>query len=96
MTKEDIEQKRSNLLFFGNFFNMKLEDFQWGMMEMIKDPDFQYNSMTRDLYFLGKVLSKKYRYLTYCYNIFMFGLILVVILFAYMFITTGKIPTKVS
>jgi predicted metal-dependent HD superfamily phosphohydrolase len=96
VTKEDIEQKRSNLLFFGNFFNMKLEDFQWGMMEMIKDPDFQYNSMTRDLYFLGKVLSKKYRYLTYCYNIFMFGLILVVILFAYMFITTGKIPTKGS
>ncbi len=96
VTKEDIEQKRSNLLFFGNFFNMKLEDFQWGMMEMIKDPDFQYNSMTRDLYFLGKVLSKKYRYLTYCYNIFMFGLILVVLLFAYMFITTGKIPTKGS
>lgn len=94
VTMEDIKTKRSNLLFFGNFFNMKLEDFQWGMMEMIKDPEFQYNSMTRDLYFLGKVLSKKYRYLTYCYNIFMFGLILVVLLFAYMFITTGKIPTQ--
>jgi predicted metal-dependent HD superfamily phosphohydrolase len=95
VTLEDIEQKRSNLLFFGNFFNMKLEDFQWGMMEMIKDPDFQYNSMTRDLYFLGKVLSKKYRYLSYCYNVFMFGLILAVALFAYMFLITGKIPVKV-
>ena len=91
VTLEDIRQKKSNLLFFGNFFNMKLEDFQWGMMEMIRDPDFQYNSMTRDLYFLGKVLSKKYRYLTYCYNIFMFGMIVAVLLFACMFILSGKV-----
>lgn len=91
VTLEDIRQKRSNLLFFGNFFNMKLEDFQWGMMEMIRDPDFQYNSMTRDLYFLGKVLSQKYRYLTYCYNIFMFGMITSVLLFALMFVFSGKV-----
>ena len=94
VTLDDIRNKNSNLLFFGNFYNMKLEDFQWGMMEMIKDPDFQYNSMTRDLYFLGKVLSKKYRFLTYCYNVFMFGIILAVVLFAYMFIVFGKIPVK--
>ena len=61
VTLDDIRNKRSNLLFFGNFYNMKLEDFQWGMMEMIKDSDFQYSSMTRDLYFLGKVLAQKYR-----------------------------------
>ena len=88
VTLDDIKDKKSNLLFFGNFHNMKLEDFQWGMMEMIKDPDFQYSSMTRDLYFLGKVLAKKYRYLTFCYNFF--GMIVAVILFAYTFITTGK------
>ena len=87
VTLDDIRNKRSNLLFFGNFYNMKLEDFQWGMMEMIKDSDFQYSSMTRDLYYLGKVLAQKYRYLTYCYNIFMFGMILSVILFAVSFIT---------
>ena len=87
VTLDDIRNKRSNLLFFGNFYNMKLEDFQWGMMEMIKDSDFQYSSMTRDLYFLGKVLAQKYRYLTYCYNIFMFGMILSVILFARAFIS---------
>jgi predicted metal-dependent HD superfamily phosphohydrolase len=85
VTLDDIRNKRSNLLFFGNFHNMKLEDFQWGMIEMIKDTDFQYSSMTRDLYYLGKVLAKKYRYLTYCYNIFMFGLILSVVLFAFTF-----------
>ena len=90
VTIEDIKAKRSNLLFFGNFHNMKLEDFQWGMTEMIKDPDFQYSSMTRDLYFLGKVLAKKYKYLTFCYNFFMVGMIVAVLLFAYTFITTGR------
>ena len=89
VTLDDIRNKRSNLLFFGNFYNMKLEDFQWGMMEMIKNPDFQYSSMTRDLYYLGKVLAQKYRYLTFCYNIFMFGMILSVILFAWAFISGG-------
>jgi hypothetical protein len=80
-TREDIAKKQTNLLFFGNFYNMKLEDFDWGMKEMIQDRDFLYSSMTRDIYFLGKVLAQKYRFLRICYSIFMFGLILVVIAF---------------
>jgi len=85
-TREDIRQKKSNLLFFGNFYNMKMDDFHWGMMEMIKDSDFLYSSMTRDLYFLGKVLAKKYSYLRTCYRIFMYGLIIAVSSFAVVFI----------
>ena len=85
-TREDIEQKRSNLLFFGNFYNMDINDFHWGMMEMIKDSDFLYSSMTRDLYFLGVVLAKKYKLLHLCYSIFMYGLILSVLTFAAVFI----------
>jgi predicted metal-dependent HD superfamily phosphohydrolase len=96
VTLDDIRNKRSNLLFFGNFYNMKLDDFQWGMMEMIKDPDFQYSSMTRDLYFLGKVLAQKYRYLTFCYNVFMFGIILAVILFAAAFVNGAGVPAKMT
>ena len=85
-TREDIEKKKSNLLFFGNFYNMKLDDFQWGMKEMIKDSDFLYGSMTRDIYYLGIVLAKKYKYLSWCYGIFMYGLIITVIAFAVSFI----------
>jgi predicted metal-dependent HD superfamily phosphohydrolase len=80
-TREDIKEKRSNLLFFGNFYNMELDDFHWGMMEMIKDSDFLYSSMTRDLYYLGVVLAKKYKFLRICYSIFMYGLIVAVITF---------------
>ena len=80
-TREDIEQKQSNLLFFGNFYKMELKDFHWGMTEMIKDSDFLYSSMTRDLYYLGIVLAKKYRFLRLCYTVFMYGLIISVLFF---------------
>ncbi len=85
-TREDIEARRSNLLFFGNYYNMELEDFHWGMMEMIRDNNFLYSSMTRDLYFLGKVLAQKYRYLSIGYAVFMYGLIVSVFAFAIAFI----------
>jgi hypothetical protein len=85
-TREDIDTRKANLLFFGNFYNMKLDDYHWGMMEMIKDKDFLYTSMTKDLYFLGKVLAKKYKYLSYCYTIFMYGIIGVVLAFTLAFI----------
>ncbi len=80
-TRKDIEEKKSNLLFFGNFYNMDLKDYEWGVEEMIKDEDFLYSSMTRDIYWLGKVLAKKYRYLSICYGVFMYGLIVTVVLF---------------
>ncbi|MBL7804871.1 MAG: HD domain-containing protein [Saprospiraceae bacterium] len=83
--REAIRQRKANLLFFGNFYNMKLEEFQWGVNEMLKDPEFLYSSMSRDLYFLGIVLAKKYRYLSLCYNIFMYGLISSVLAFAIAF-----------
>ncbi len=86
VTREDIKKRQANLLFFGNFYNMKLEEFQWGVNEMLKDSDFLYSSMSRDLYFLGIVLAKKYTYLSICYNIFMYGLIVSVLAFAVAFV----------
>jgi hypothetical protein len=42
-TKEDIHNKKANLLFFGNFYKMNLEDFAWGMNEMIGDKKYLYD-----------------------------------------------------
>jgi hypothetical protein len=86
VTREAIKQRKANLLFFGNFYNMPLEDFQWGVTEMLRDSDFLYSSMSRDLYFLGIVLAQKYKYLMICYNIFMYGLIVSMAAFAVSFI----------
>ncbi len=75
-TREDILKKRTNLLFFGNFFKMNIDDFQWGMSEMMKDKDYLYSSMIKDFYYLGLVLHKKFFYLRICYSVFMFGFII--------------------
>jgi predicted metal-dependent HD superfamily phosphohydrolase len=85
-SREDISQKRANLLFFGNFHGMSLQDYNWGMTEMLSDKEYMNNSMIKDNYFLGVVLAKKYRYLRIAYNIFMYGLILTVIAFAVSFL----------
>ncbi|MES1218675.1 MAG: Pycsar system effector family protein, partial [Bacteroidota bacterium] len=75
-TKDDIHHKKTNLLFFGNFHSMQLEEYDWAMKEMMSDKDYLYGSMIKDIYYLGVVLAKKYKYLRISYNIFMFGLII--------------------
>ncbi len=81
-TQDDIKQKKTNLLFFGNFYKMSLPDYDWAMQEMLADKDYLYSSIAKDNYFLGVVLARKYRFLRYAYNIFMFGLIISMIAFA--------------
>jgi hypothetical protein len=84
-TREDIQSKKTNLLFFGNFFRMSLPDYDWAMQEMISDKNYLYSSMIKDNYFLGVVLARKYRYLRISYNIFMYGIIISMIAFAIAF-----------
>ncbi len=84
-TKEDVENKKVNLLFFGNFHKMKLPDFEWAMNEMMQDRDYLYGSLTKDLYFLGLVLNRKYKLLRITYTVFMIGIVLSVIAFAISF-----------
>jgi predicted metal-dependent HD superfamily phosphohydrolase len=93
-TEEDIRNKKTNLLFFGNFYRMELEDYQRAMNQMMKDGDYLYNSMIKDIYFLGVVLAKKYKYLRIAYTIFMWGLIIAVLAFAVTaFIASGNTTT---
>ncbi len=75
LTKEDVKQKKGNLLFFGNFVNMSIEEYEWSINELMNDEEYLYNNMIRDIYYLGIVLGKKYRHLKVAYNIFMYGLI---------------------
>lgn len=82
-SKESVQDRTANLLFFGNFHRMKVEDFQWGINEVINDRDFLYASLTRDLYHLGGVLSAKYNYLRATYLLFMVGLVAAVVAFLY-------------
>ena len=80
-SKQDVESKKVNLLFFGNFHQMPLDQFSWAMKEMMKEKDYLYDSMIKDLYFLGLVLHKKYRLLRFTYTIFTIGIVISVIAF---------------
>ncbi|MFA6083466.1 Pycsar system effector family protein [Mucilaginibacter sp.] len=77
----DLDQKKINLLFFGNFYKMPLEDYTAGMMKVMDDRDFLYQTLIRDVYGQGAVLGKKYQLLRIAYSVFMFGLILAVLAF---------------
>lgn len=90
-TKEDVENKKVNLLFFGNFHKMKLEDYEWALKELTKDKDYIYSSLTKDLYFLGLVLNRKYKLLRWTYTIFMVGMVISVLAFAISFKYFGGI-----
>ena len=89
-TKEDVKKKKVNLLFFGNFHKMKLNDFEWAIGEMMKDRDYLYGALTKDLYFLGLVLNRKYKILRITYTIFIIGILLSVIAFGVSFKLQGR------
>ncbi len=80
-TREDIQNKKTNLLFFGNFHNVELKDYEWGMREMMKDYEYLYGSMIKDIYYLGKVLARKYKFLRLAYTVFMFGFVISILAF---------------
>ncbi|WP_267404262.1 MULTISPECIES: Pycsar system effector family protein [unclassified Chryseobacterium] len=86
-TNEDIQNRKVNLLFFGNFHQMLFDDYHNAMKDLIKDRDYIYDSMVKDLYFLGKVLDRKYKLLSTTYKIFMAGIIISVLSFGYAFLS---------
>jgi predicted metal-dependent HD superfamily phosphohydrolase len=87
-TQTDINEKKVNLLFFGNFFKMSMDDYTSGMLQMMDDRDFLYRSLIKDVYSQGVVLGTKYQRLRISYNVFMYGLIVSVIAFSIAAIVT--------
>lgn len=80
-TQQEIDSRKVNLLFFGNYYRMAFDEFDDGMKKMMNDRDFLYGSLTRDVYSQGVVLGKKYRLLRKGYNVFMYGIVASVIAF---------------
>ncbi len=76
-----LEEAKKHLVFFGNFVSLKVDKYEELMEEMFKDTELLYGNLSRDLYYLGKVLDKKYRFLSISYNIFMVGFVATVLTF---------------
>jgi len=56
------------------------------MSDLKGDNDLLYDNMSVDLYYLGKVLTRKYGLLRSSYDIFMVGLTISVVVFMIMFV----------
>jgi len=80
-SREDILNRNTNLLFFGNFYRSKVNEYQWAMNTMMRDPDYLYSSLIMDIHQLGVVLARKYKLIRLAYTVFMIGLFVSVIAF---------------
>lgn len=85
---EDLEKSKKSILFFGNFVSLEMEKFIEGIKKLKHDQTMLYDNMSIDLFYLGKVLEKKYKLLGYSYLIFMIGLIISVLSFVFIFFFT--------
>ncbi|MEP5831528.1 MAG: Pycsar system effector family protein, partial [Maribacter dokdonensis] len=83
VVENDINKKDTNYLFFGNFHTMEIKDFKAKLRDIIKSKESIYDSLSMDLYYLGKVLQEKYRLLRWTYTVFLVGIILSVIAFGF-------------
>ena len=94
-SREDIMNRKTNLLFFGNFYKASLEEYEWGMSQLMGDPDYLYGTLIKDIHQLGVVLGRKYKLLRIAYNVFMIGIILSVLAFALAVVlnNTGALPS---
>lgn len=81
-SEQEVMAKKTNLLFFGNFHKVSLEEYEKGMRIMMSDPEYLYGALIKDIHQLGVVLGRKYRLIRIAYNIFMIGIVVSVLAFA--------------
>jgi hypothetical protein len=81
-TQAQIDDKSVNLMFYGSFYNMSYEEYAKAVQKMMSDTTFLYNSLTKDIYWQGKVLGRKFKLLRISYTIFMYGIVVSALAFA--------------
>jgi Family of unknown function (DUF5706) len=80
-TQEDVDNKSVNLLYFGSFYNMNFKQYDDGLNAMMADSEFLYGTLSKDTFWQGKVLGRKYKLLRMSYTIFLYGIVTAVVAF---------------
>ncbi len=70
-----------NILFFGDFAKLPLAEYKKRMKETYKNRTELYDSLIKDIYYQGLVLSWKFKYISKAYNVFMYGFITTILAF---------------
>ena len=76
----------TNILFFGHFLKLSLDEFKMAIRKTIMDKEKIYDSLSRDIYYQGLVLARKYKFITLSYYVFIIGLSLSVLVFILTFV----------
>lgn len=83
---QDEKNPKISLLFFGNYYNRKIDDYLDDMNELLSKHKSIYDNLIIDIYYQGKILHRKYRFLKFSYIIFLTGIILTVLSYLLMWI----------
>ncbi len=74
--RSDVTSPSFNALFFADFTQLDLEEYETLMEDLSNDHSKVYETQIREIYFLGQYLSShKYRYLRFSYLSFLSGII---------------------
>lgn len=84
-SQEELDNHTVNLLFFGSFHKMPLDEYYKTLRDLIRKEENIYEALTTDLYYLGKVLNRKYTLLRITYTIFTIGILASVLAFVLAF-----------
>ena len=78
---DSIQSGRTNLFFFGNFYKLSQDEYHAAIDKLMQNSENLEDSIVNDLYWLGKALGNKFRFLRICYTIFVVGIIITFIAF---------------
>ncbi len=80
LTPPQIPNGAQNPLFFGHFAFRDEEEWADDFLDQMEDEEAMFRMMLRDLYQNGLVLQRrKYRFLTYAYRLFIYGMMLTLV-----------------
>lgn len=85
VTLDDVKSGTGNVLFFGQFTTMPLEEFQESLKTLAQDPKLLYEHLGRQLYHMGESLNGKYRRLQHAYAAFFVSMAAATIVFIVMY-----------
>ena len=84
LKKIHTKKEDRNLLFFGHFTEMEINDYYKDMSALLKSDKLVYKAMVKDIYHLCLYLqNRKYKYLRFSYITFLAGLLLAFLVFLF-------------
>ena len=79
--KDPLARDTFNAMFFGHYVHLDWQDYSNQILSITKDVDSMVEVLSKNIYYQGVVLDKKYRLLSIAYKIFLIGLIVSVSMF---------------